>query len=121
MAKFLIQASYTADGAKGIIKEGGSARKAQIVQLLERQGGRLEAFYYAFGEWDVVAIFDVPDTATVTALSMAINASGGVMASSGAGAKPGSSHQTHGHAAPLTTARHGDDDAGIGTPDEACP
>jgi uncharacterized protein with GYD domain len=114
MAKFLIQASYTADGAKGIIKEGGSARKAQIVQLLE-------AFYYAFGEWDVVAIFDVPDTATVTALSMAINASGGVMASSGAGAKPGSSHQTHGHAAPLTTARHGDDDAGIGTPDEACP
>jgi uncharacterized protein with GYD domain len=78
MAKFLIQASYTADGAKGIMKEGGSARKAQIGQILERLGGRLETFYYAFGEWDVVAILEAPDTATATALSMAINASGGV-------------------------------------------
>ena len=78
MAKFLIQASYTADGAKGILKEGGSARKAQIGQILEKLGGRVEAFYYAFGESDVVAIFEAPDTATATALSMAVNASGGV-------------------------------------------
>lgn len=78
MAKFLIQASYTVDGAKGILKEGGSARKAQIGQILEKLGGRLEAFYYAFGESDVVAIFEAPDTATATALSMAVNASGGV-------------------------------------------
>ena len=74
MAKFLIQASYTADGAKGILKEGGSARKAQIGQILEKLGGRVEAFYYAFGESDVVAIFEAPDTATATALSMAVNA-----------------------------------------------
>jgi uncharacterized protein with GYD domain len=78
MAKFLVQAAYTVDGAKGIMKEGGSARKAQLGQLIEKVGGRLEAFYYAFGEWDVYSIIDVPDAATVTALSMAINASGGV-------------------------------------------
>lgn len=78
MAKFLIQASYTADGAKGLMKEGGSARKAQLGQILERLGGKLEAFYYAFGEWDAFAIFEAPDTATATALSMAVNASGGV-------------------------------------------
>ena len=78
MAKFLIQATYTADGAKGIMKEGGSARKAQLGQILERLGGRLEMFCYAFGEWDVIAIVDAPDTATVAALSMAVNASGGV-------------------------------------------
>ncbi len=78
MAKFLIQASYTVDGAKGIMKEGGSARKSQLGQTLERLGGKLEMFYYAFGEWDVIAIIEAPDTATVTALSMAVNASGGV-------------------------------------------
>jgi len=78
MAKFLIQAAYTIDGAKGVMKEGGTSRKTQIAQILERVGGKLESFYYAFGEWDVVAIFDCPDTVTATALSMAINASGGV-------------------------------------------
>jgi uncharacterized protein with GYD domain len=78
MAKFLIQAAYTIDGAKGVLKEGGSPRKAQIAQILERVGGKLESFYYAFGEWDVIAIMDAPDSVTATALSMAINASGGV-------------------------------------------
>ena len=78
MAKFLIQASYTVDGAKGIMKEGGSARKAQLAQILEKMGAKLESFYFAFGEWDVYAIGDFPDAATITALSMAVNASGGV-------------------------------------------
>jgi uncharacterized protein with GYD domain len=78
MAKYLFQAAYTIDGAKGVMKEGGSARKAQLGQILERLGGKLDNFYFAFGEWDAVGIIDVPDTATVMALSMAVNASGGV-------------------------------------------
>lgn len=78
MAKYLFQAAYTSDGAKGVMKEGGSARKAQLGQILERVGGKLDTFYYAFGDWDVVAIVDAPDTATVTALSMTVNASGAV-------------------------------------------
>jgi uncharacterized protein with GYD domain len=78
MAKYLFQAAYTIDGAKGIMKEGGTARKAQLGQILERLGGKLDNFYFAFGEWDAVGIIDVPDAATVTALSMAVNASGGV-------------------------------------------
>ena len=78
MAKYLFQAAYTIDGTKGIMKEGGSARKAQLGQILERLGGKLDGFYFAFGEWDVIGIIDAPDTATITALSMAVNASGGV-------------------------------------------
>ena len=78
MAKFLVQAAYTVDGVKGVMREGGTARRAQLGQILERVGGKVDAFYYAFGEWDVVAIIEAPDTATVTALSMTINASGGV-------------------------------------------
>ena len=78
MAKYLIQASYSPAGAKGVLKEGGTKRKEQLSQILEPLGGRADAFYYAFGEWDVIGIIDVPDTTTVLALSMTINASGAV-------------------------------------------
>lgn len=52
MAKYMFQASYTAEGAKGLLKEGGSRRRATIEQTMKGLGGRLEAFYYAFGETD---------------------------------------------------------------------
>jgi uncharacterized protein with GYD domain len=78
MAKFLVQASYTAEGVKGLIKEGGSGRKASVTKAVEAMGGKVEAFYYAFGETDAVVILDVPDAATAAAVSMAVNASGAV-------------------------------------------
>jgi uncharacterized protein with GYD domain len=78
MAKYLVKASYTSDGTKGLLKEGGSSRRAAIQKILGGMGGKLEGFYYAFGEADVYAIFDVPDATTAAALSLAINASGAV-------------------------------------------
>jgi uncharacterized protein with GYD domain len=81
MAKYLIKASYTADGTKGLLKEGGSSRRATIQKMVSGVGGKLEAFYYAFGESDVYAIIDIPDAATAAALSLAINASGSVQLS----------------------------------------
>jgi uncharacterized protein with GYD domain len=78
MAKFLVQASYTAEGVKGLIKEGGSGRKASVTKAIEAMGGKVEAFYYAFGETDALVILDVPDAATAAAVSMAVNASGAV-------------------------------------------
>lgn len=62
MAKFLIQGSYTAEGAKGLIKEGGSGRQAAVQKALEGLGGKLDSFYYTFGANDVVLICDIPDT-----------------------------------------------------------
>jgi len=76
MAKFLIKASYTAAGAKGLLKEGGSSRKATVEKMIKGVGGKMESFYYAFGETDVYGICDVPDAVTAAALSLAINASG---------------------------------------------
>jgi uncharacterized protein with GYD domain len=76
MAKYLFQASYTAEGTKGLLKDGGSQRRATVEQALKGLGGRLEAFYYAFGEHDVIAIADLPDHASTTALSLTIAASG---------------------------------------------
>src|SRR2546426_10856887 len=73
MAKFLFTASYTPDGAKGLIKEGGSARKAHITKLIKSVGGKLESYYYAFGDTDVYLIADLPDAATAAALSLAVN------------------------------------------------
>lgn len=78
MAKFLIRGTYTAEGAKGLIKEGGSGRRAAVQKALEGLGGKLECFYYTFGADDVVVICDVPDVNSGLALSLAVNASGAV-------------------------------------------
>jgi uncharacterized protein with GYD domain len=78
MAKFLIQGSYTAEGAKGLIKEGGSGRRAAVQKTLEGLGGKIDAFYYTFGANDVVVLCDIPDAITGLALSLAVNASGAV-------------------------------------------
>ncbi len=78
MAKYLIQASYTASGAKGLAREGGSSRREKIKHMLEGMGGRLEVFYYAFGDADVYAIADMSDNVSAAAVSLAINASGAV-------------------------------------------
>jgi len=78
MPKFLITASYTADGAKGLLKEGGSARRAVVQKLVDGIGGKLEAFYFALGHQDAFVIVDVPDSASVVAISLAVNASGAV-------------------------------------------
>jgi uncharacterized protein with GYD domain len=78
MPKFLITASYTPEGAKGLLKEGGSSRRAVVQKLLDGVGGKLEAFYFALGHEDAFVIVDVPDNASVVAVSLAVNASGAV-------------------------------------------
>ncbi len=77
MPKYLISASYTAEGAKGLIKGGGgTARRAAVQQAIQSVEGKLEAFYYAFGEHDVYLILDAPDNVNAAALSLAVSASG---------------------------------------------
>jgi uncharacterized protein with GYD domain len=78
MPKYLIKASYTAEGAKGVLKDGGSKRREIAEQALKSAGGRMEAFYFAFGDTDAFVIVDAPDHASVSAASLAINASGAV-------------------------------------------
>jgi uncharacterized protein with GYD domain len=78
MAKYLIKASYTLDGTKGLLKEGGSSRKTAVQKMVSSLGGKVEAFYYAFGEPDVYSIVDVPDAISIAALSLTVNASGAV-------------------------------------------
>ena len=76
MPRYLYQASYTAEGLKGLLKEGGSSRREAVAQTIKGLGGTLEAFYYAFGDTDVFAIADLPDNVSTTAFALIVNAAG---------------------------------------------
>ena len=78
MPKMLIKATYTSDGARGLLKEGGTSRKAAIQKLITDMGGTMEAFYYAYGDADAFLIVDMPNATDGLAMSLAVNASSAV-------------------------------------------
>jgi uncharacterized protein with GYD domain len=78
MPKYLFQGSYTEQGLKGVLKEGGSKRKEAIECLATDMGGKLECFYYAFGSDDFFVVVDVPESVDAAAVSLAVNVSGAV-------------------------------------------
>lgn len=78
MPKYLIQGNYTAEGAKGLLKDGGSKRAREAKAVAKAVGGKVEAMYFAFGGTDVFAIMDVPDHASAAALALTAGSSGAV-------------------------------------------
>jgi len=76
MPKFLVEANYTAEGFKGLVKDKASGRKAALTQAVKKLGGKLDAMYFCLGENDVIVIADVPDHITAAALGLAASASG---------------------------------------------
>jgi uncharacterized protein with GYD domain len=75
MPKYLVQASYTSEGAKSLVREGGSGRRAAIAKMVESVGGKLETVYFAFGDVDVYIIIDLPDNISAAAVWHAVNRS----------------------------------------------
>src|SRR6476660_5235103 len=78
MPKYLCQGSYTEHGLKGLVKEGGSKRQAIVEQLIKEMGGKLEAFYFAFGGDDFVIVLDLPSNVDMAAVALVAQASGTV-------------------------------------------
>lgn len=76
MAKYLITASYTAVGLRGLQKESASGRRQAVASALEAVGGKLECMYYSLGEDDVVVIAEAPDHVKAAAFSIAVSATG---------------------------------------------
>jgi uncharacterized protein with GYD domain len=76
MPKFLLEASYSPEGVKGVRAAGGSSRRDVVAQVAQSVGGSLEAFYFAFGDRDAVAIVDLPDNESAAAVVLTINAAG---------------------------------------------
>ncbi len=77
MARYLIQASYTKEGIADMIKSPQDRAEA-VRPVVERLGGRLETFYFAFGDYDAVVIAELPDNVSAAALAMAVGSSPGV-------------------------------------------
>ena len=77
MPHFLFQASYTAQGISGLISSPED-RSTAIRSLVEGVAGRVESSYYVFGDYDAIAIVELPDNVTMAALSMAASASGAI-------------------------------------------
>ena len=80
MPKFLIEASYTPEGVKGVQSAGGSSRRDAVAKVAESVGGQLEVFYFAFGDSDTYVIVDLPDNESAAAVALRVNAAGGASA-----------------------------------------
>ena len=78
MPKYLAKASYSVEGLKGLINEGGTSRKNAITEAIGSVGGTVESLYFAFGEDDLYVIFEVPERANATALGMSIASAGAI-------------------------------------------
>lgn len=77
MAKYLLEVKYTLDGIKGLKAEGGSSRVAAATEAIEGLGGKVEAFYFAFGDTDVYVVAEYPDNVSAAAAGLAVSAGGG--------------------------------------------
>jgi uncharacterized protein with GYD domain len=76
MPKYLVQANYVNKGIAGLMAEGGSSRRAAVEEMFKSMGGKLEAFYFAFGDTDAFVLGELPDNVSATALALKVNAAG---------------------------------------------
>src|SRR3954451_7656866 len=77
MPRFLFEASYTVEGLEGLRRQGGSGRREAVARAAQSVGGRLEHFYFAFGEHDAFAVADLPDNESAAAFALAVSEAGG--------------------------------------------
>jgi uncharacterized protein with GYD domain len=78
MPKYLIEGSYSAQGAEGVRSKGGSNRRDAVAEMVSGLGGEVESFYFAFGASDVYVTVDLPDNEAAAAVALAVNAAGAV-------------------------------------------
>lgn len=76
MPKYLIEASYTSEGLRGLMKDKASGRKAAVERAMAAVGGKLESIYYAFGDADVYVLCDCPDNVSAASISVAVTSTG---------------------------------------------
>ena len=76
MPKYLVSVSYSAEGAKGVRQDGGTKRREVATHAVESVGGKIEAFYFCFGDQDAIIIAELPDAASAAAVSLAVTSTG---------------------------------------------
>jgi len=75
VAKYLVLFSLTSESAKRFIAKP-SDRAAVVREVAESAGGSLESYYWMFGQYDGAAVFNLPDSHSMAAVSLAISSSG---------------------------------------------
>jgi len=78
MPKYLMRATYTTAGVQGLVRDSASGRRADVLASVKALGGKVEAFYYAFGDDDVIMIVDLPNSVKAAAFGLATSGSGSV-------------------------------------------
>jgi uncharacterized protein with GYD domain len=78
MPKYMFTGSFTPQGGKGVLAEGGSSRVKAVEALMASVGGKLDAYYFSFGADDYVVIADLPSNEAAAAGAMAVGVTGAV-------------------------------------------
>jgi uncharacterized protein with GYD domain len=76
MPKYLVTATYSPEGIKGVLKTGGTARSNAVAEAIKGVGGTMESFHFAFGEDDAFVVVDMPDNVAAAAVAMAVSSTG---------------------------------------------
>jgi len=76
MPKYLVRANYTTKGIQGLVADSASGRRSDVTAAIKAAGGKVEAFYFAFGDDDVIFIADLPNNISVAAATIAAAATG---------------------------------------------
>jgi uncharacterized protein with GYD domain len=81
VARYLSKVSYSVDGVRGLIAEGGTARVATVTKVIEGMGGTVHSFDFALGDDDAYLVIEMPDVVDGVAISLAVAAGGGARVS----------------------------------------
>jgi uncharacterized protein with GYD domain len=79
MSLYLVQVAYTNEAWAAQVHNPLDRREV-VGPVIERLGGYIESAYYAFGDYDVVLIIEMPDDVSAAAFSLAVSAGGAVKA-----------------------------------------
>ena len=79
MPAYLAQVSYTSDAWRTQVGNPRSPLE-RVASVVEKLGGKIDSIYYAFGDYDIVAIVQFPDNQAAAAFSLAAHAGGAVQA-----------------------------------------
>ena len=76
MGRYLVVGTYTAEGAAGVLREGGTGRLAAARAAIASMGGTLVSFHFALGSDEWYSIVELPDNAAAAAIALVGTASG---------------------------------------------
>ncbi len=79
MGYYLFQGAYTSESWAAMVKNPQNRLEA-VQPVVAKLGGRIEGAWLSFGEYDVVALLNMPDNVSAAAFSAAASAGGGVKA-----------------------------------------